>query len=139
MEIGEFFFRIWLNFGDDFKVETWCQELEPTTLQKRSIAEWALDALNERDIHDHFDLDEDKCWQIVGKAFIKGWHNSYDGEYEEDLDIVEYQTCEVPPSYMKWVFGFECEENEPSPNTAERSDEYESPQLFLNFAGDNDV
>lgn len=90
---AEFNFRIYVHpeGGDLAEIETWYQGLRD--LSRRSVEEWAQMSLCDQDFYKLFDLDKTKHWQVVGKAIIRGWW-SFD-EYDEDIDIIEFEKVEV--------------------------------------------
>lgn len=100
---AEFFFRLWVypEDSDPADIETWYQGLDPTTPDhgSLSIAEWARNHLQEEDLHELFDLDKDKYWQVVGKGTIYGSFD-YFGEYDEEFNVIEFQKEEVPEAWF---------------------------------------
>tara|TARA_R110000868_G_scaffold45841_4_gene151811 strand:- start:354 stop:683 length:330 start_codon:yes stop_codon:yes gene_type:complete len=101
--MAEFSFRVWIHpvDGDSADIETWCYELEPTDEKRLSIAEWAKEHLANLDLHNLFELNPDKHWQIIGKATLTGSYD-YQGEYDEELDLIEFQKAEVPDRWYKF-------------------------------------
>lgn len=99
----EFGFRLWVHpkDSDPTEIEVWYSGLESTVPGRGLITDWALESLSNEDHHYLFDLDDDKHWQVVGKGTLHGWYN-YFSEYDEELDIIEYQKQEVPES---WLYG----------------------------------
>ena len=102
----EFSFRIWIHPVDDDSadIETWCYELEPTDEKRRGVAEWAKEHLANLYLHDLFELNPNKHWQVIGKATLTGSYD-YQGEYDEELDLIEFQKAEVPDSWFNNKFG----------------------------------
>lgn len=106
----EFYFRIWI-FNDENSDDIYeDEEVFVYTLDKFSTAatksstEWAKYSLCNEDYFQLFGLDDTKNWQIVGKAVLAGGYVG--NEYDETLDIVEYQKTEVNftvGSYMHYV------------------------------------
>lgn len=96
-----FSFRIWVHpeDGDSADIEVWYQGLEPTDLRKVHIADWARESLWNEDFYRLFDLDRTKHWQVVGKATIRGWYD-YWGEYDEEIDLIEFEKAEVPEEWF---------------------------------------
>ncbi len=90
--------RLWINLNS-VEYETWSYELEPVDIQHRSTAEWALSHLdgnfNREDWLEEFKLDGTKCWQVIFKGSLYDWYDCFD-EYEEEMDILEFQTIEIP-------------------------------------------
>ena len=101
--IVEFSFRIWVppKDGDPAEFEVWFQGLEPTESGKRFVSDWAKESLSYEDLHSLFGLDPTKYWQVVGRGTLQGWWDYY-GEYDEALDITEFDKAEVPDS---WLYG----------------------------------
>lgn len=97
----EFEFRVWVHpeDSDTADIEIWSPELEPTD-GNRSVDEWARESLSYEDLHELFDLDKTKHWQVVGRASIHGWCNAWDGEYDEEIEVVEFKKAEVPDSWF---------------------------------------
>lgn len=98
----EFYFRIWLHpeDGDCPEIEVFCYELVDMGQGSRPVTEWVLDSLRDFDLRDFFDdLDDEKHYQIVGRGNLSGSF-SYDGEYDEDLELLEVQIAEVPESHF---------------------------------------
>lgn len=106
----EFQFRVWAHpmDGDPAAVSVWCHELESTQPGTRFASEWVLESFQECDFHEIFELDEDSHWQIIGKATISGSFD-YFGEYDEDLDIIEYEKVQVPDRFFKGMLPIEGE------------------------------
>lgn len=100
----EFLFRIWIHpeLGDPPEIEVWYHGLEPTESRKGFFSEWARAALCElqSEFWDEFGLDKEKYWQVVGKATLQGRFD-YCGEYDEDLDVIEFDKAEVPDSFWE--------------------------------------
>lgn len=97
----EFLFRVWVHPEDEDPqdVEVFYPELEPLEPGTRLRSEWALDSLQNEDFYDLFDLDKTKHWQVVGKGVVRGSYDYY-GDYDEELEVVEYRKCQVPESYF---------------------------------------
>ena len=98
----QFNFRIWVHpeDGDPPDIEVWWHGLEHTGPDKGFMSDWIHEALTCEDFHHTFDLDTDKHWQVVGKGELTGWYD-YWGEYDESLDVIEYEKAEVPESYYE--------------------------------------
>lgn len=94
---AEFNFRIWIHpeDGDSSDIEIWCHELEPMDRCKRPASEWVREYMENEDLHAAFELDRTKHFQVLGKGKIRGWFD-YWGEYDEEMDIIEFETAEVP-------------------------------------------
>ena len=92
----EFYFRVWVHpvDGDSADVETWFHGLIPTGADDGDAQSWVRDSFCNEDFHDLFELDKEKHWQVVGKGFVRGWHD-YFGEYDEELGVLEFQKKEV--------------------------------------------
>jgi hypothetical protein len=97
----EFEFRAWVHpeDGDPPTVEIWHPELEPTSLKKRSVAEWVRESLYNEDLYALFDLDKSKHWQVVGKGTLRGGYDAF-GEYDEELEVTGYVKAEVPAEWF---------------------------------------
>ncbi len=97
----EFNFRVWVcpKDGDPSNIETWFQGLESTDKNTRTIADWTKESLANYDLYDLFHLDQNKYWQVVGKAVIEGWTDCF-GEYDESIEIIEFEKTEVPKSFF---------------------------------------
>lgn len=100
----EFYFRVWVHpeGGDPAEVEVWYQGLEPTDASKGFASDWISESLYNEDFYALFDLDKTKNWQVVGKGTLKGVYD-YFGEYDEDLNIVEFEKAEVPDWFYRNV------------------------------------
>ena len=100
----EFLFRVWLypEDGDPTEIEVWYHGLEEISETKRSISEWARESFSCEDFRHLFKIENtDKCWQIIGKATIRGWFD-YWGEYDEEIDIIEYEKSLMFDEYAQW-------------------------------------
>lgn len=102
----EFFFRIWIRpskMRTPPEIHIWFHGIEPMEQNGRAASEWAEDVIACEDLYDIFDLDEDKHWQVFGKATL---HGSYDhfGEYSDELDILFSEKAEVPESFYNIVW-----------------------------------
>jgi len=97
----EFKFRIWAHpeDADPPEIEVWFHGLEPTKSGGIFVADWARESLSNEDLHDLFELDKTKHWQIVGTGTLRGWYD-YFGEYDEEFDVVEFVKEEVPEAYF---------------------------------------
>jgi len=98
----EFLFRVWVHpeDGDPPDVEVWWQGLESANHTQRFVSDWVYESFGEYfDFREQFDLDKSKHWQVVGKATIKGSYDSH-LEYDETIDIEEFEKVEVPQSYF---------------------------------------
>ena len=92
-ETVEFCFRIWVMGSDDPPtVETWYQGLERSN--GRYVSDWAREYLDNEDFYKLFELEKGKWYQIIGKATLRGWFD-YWGEYDEEMDLISYEKCEV--------------------------------------------
>lgn len=107
----QFFFRLWLypNDCEPLDIETWVHELDtPWSRNGTSVRNWVSDSVScvfGHGIRKKLGLDGDaigKHWQVIGKAEIQGRvSHSLDGsEYEEELELLEFEKCEVPASYF---------------------------------------
>lgn len=99
-----FGFRAWVYPECDeapATIEVWHRELELTTPKKRRLTEWVLDAFCNENLYDLFELDKSKHWQVVGEGVLSGWHDSYSGEYDEELEVTEYKKAEVPAEWFE--------------------------------------
>ena len=97
----EFSFRVWVHpeDGDPAEIEVWHQGLSPTKYGECSVSEWAEQYLCNEDFNSLFDLDRNKHWQVVGKGMLTG-HFTYDGEYDEEFQVIEFVKGEVPASWF---------------------------------------
>jgi hypothetical protein len=100
-----FSFRVWLQpeGGDPPEIEVWYQGLEPTSDRYRSVTQWCKEALQDHiEWYETFSLDPAKCWQIVGKADLRGWCDN-NGEYEEELTFYDdsIEKAEVPENWFE--------------------------------------
>jgi hypothetical protein len=91
----EFSFRVWVHPEDPADVEVWFQGLETASRESRFVSDWLYESFHDEDFYDLFDLDKTKCWQVVGKAVLRGSYDYY-SEYNEDLTIIEFEKAEVP-------------------------------------------
>ena len=100
----EFSFRIWVHpeLGDPPDIEVWYDGFEPTESRRGFFSEWAHAALCElqSEFWDEFGLDKSKHWQVIGRATLQGRFN-YEGEYDEDLDVIEFDKVEGPDSFWE--------------------------------------
>ena len=102
-----FEFRIWLRPREmcDNEVQVWYYELDPIEPNTRSISDWAYEHITSSicDLHEFFDVDPEKSWQILGKADItNGWEWIPIGdEYDEELNILEVHKLEVPEEWFE--------------------------------------
>jgi hypothetical protein len=99
----EFSFRAWVHpiNGDPPGIEVWYAGLEATEPGKGLVSDWARESLRNEDMHELFELDGEKHWQVVGRCTLHGWFD-YFGEYDEELDLIEYAKAEVPEV---WLYG----------------------------------
>ena len=96
----EFCFRVWAHPEDPADIEVWHHGLEPTVIGKHTyFAEWARESLSNEDFHELFKLDKSKHWQIVGKMTLNGSYD-YFGEYNEEMDLIEFEKAEVPDGWF---------------------------------------
>ena len=97
----EFFFRVWVHpeDGDPPEIEVWYHGLEETNFKKAMVSEWVYEAMTCEDFHEVFKLDKTKHWQVLGTAKIEGWFDYY-GEYDESLEIFDFEKVEVPDSWF---------------------------------------
>lgn len=86
-----FFFRLWLYPHDPPEIETWYQGLEPTEPDKRSVAEWAKEALQYEDLYDRLELNKNHAYQVVGKATIEGDYNPWTQEHDQEINFLEFE------------------------------------------------
>ena len=100
LEMPQFEFRIWIYPEDPPDIETWCYELEPTVSLRIGIAEWARESLQCEDFESLFSIKEGEAWQVIGKGEISGSYDYY-GEYDEMLDVIEFQKEPIPESHLK--------------------------------------
>jgi hypothetical protein len=63
------------------------------------MSEWFQESFSNEDFHDLFRLDKEKCYQVVGKATITGSYDYY-GQYDETVDVDEFQVQEEPEDRM---------------------------------------
>lgn len=102
MKAVEFEFRIWVHpvDGDPPEIQVWYSGLESTKPGEGLISDWAEESLRCEDLHALFNIapDEDKHWQVFGKGRLSGSYD-YQGEYDEEFDLIEYQKEEVPASW----------------------------------------
>lgn len=98
----EFSFRVWVypEDSDPAEFDIWWYGFEPTNPSGRFVTEWVRESFSNEDFHDLFKLDKDKHWQVIGRASLRGWY-SYDGEYDEELEVIEFQKVEVPSQWFK--------------------------------------
>lgn len=98
----EFSFRIWVHpeLEDPPEIEVWYHGLEITKPGNCFCSEWALNALYDLQskFWDIFDLDKTKHWQVFGRAVVAGRFDYY-GEYDEDVDLIEFEKAEVPDGF----------------------------------------
>lgn len=96
----EFGFRVWVypDDGDPADVEVWYQGLESIAPDTCFESDWARECFYNEDFYDIFDLDKTKNWQVVGKFILRG-SRDYFGEYEEELEVIEFEKVEVPESF----------------------------------------
>lgn len=92
-------FRVWVHPADPPVVECWYHGLENTDPKRRLVSEWFQESFANEDFHDLFNLDKDKCYQVVGKATITGTYTG-DGEYDEDVEVDEFRAQEEPEDRM---------------------------------------
>lgn len=91
-------FRVWLRDGEVERVETWCHDFVPLTAGRRSGDEWAAEHLQSVNWFADCNLDPAKDWQILGRGRLVG-ETDYWGDYDEQLDLDEYEAVEVPPGW----------------------------------------
>lgn len=91
---AEFKFRIYVSplDGDPPVIAVWYHGLEVN--RSRTVAEWVYESFQDNDHRQDFELAPDKYWQVVGTARL---HGAYDwqGEYDETIDILEFQKLEM--------------------------------------------
>lgn len=98
---AKFEFRIFLA-PDDHEVQIWCFELIPIEGSFRSKTEWVEEHFNEfleADLYEKLELDKSKCWQVIGRGELVG-EEDYEGGYDEDLYLREWETSEIPQDYF---------------------------------------
>lgn len=99
--IVEFFFRAYVFpfDGDPPEYQVWYPGLETIKEEGRlTITEWVRYLFDNEDLRERFSLDPDKGWQVFGKGRLEGRYDYY-GEYDEEMDILEYQIAELPSWY----------------------------------------
>lgn len=92
-------FRVWVSPSDPPVIECFYFGIENTNPKFSFMSEWFQESFSNEDFHDLFDLDKEKCYQVVGKATITGSYDYY-GEYDETVDIDEFRVQEEPEDRM---------------------------------------
>jgi hypothetical protein len=103
----EFSFRCFVIDGDGIQdIEFWIHELEP--MDRKSypldwVREHVGDFWDEEWLRESCGLSKDGSFQILGKAKLHGWKDSYPSEeWGEEADILEYETAPVPDGWWEW-------------------------------------
>ena len=91
-------FRVWVSPADPPTIEVWYHGLEACKRSDLFVSEWFMDSFSNYDMHDLFSLDKDSHYQVIGKATLTGTYDYY-GEYDEHLDIDEFESCVVPAEF----------------------------------------
>lgn len=102
MTTADFLFRVKFyaeRHDESPDIEVWHHDFEPTEKDDPCTFDWIYEAMQNEDFEDRLKLDTSKCWQIIGKGRIKGSF-SYDGEYDEEIEILEYHKKEFEFPYM---------------------------------------
>ena len=89
-------FRVWVSPADPPSIEVWYHGLEEC--KRGFVSEWFADSFSNYDMHDLFKLTKGRHYQVVGKATLTGTYD-YDGEYDEHLDIDEFESRVVPAEF----------------------------------------
>ena len=95
----EFQFRVWVHPADPPDLAVWWYGLEPTKSNAGFVEDWICEALENVDLHERFELDPEKDWQVIGKGTLNGYYD-YWGEYEDIRNIDEFEKAEVPASFF---------------------------------------
>ncbi len=96
----EFHFRVLLppKETDPPTVAVWYPEFEHHT-SGRSVTEWATSSLQDLDFRSEIEgLEDDKCYEIIGEATIRGMYDIWN-EYDEELIIDNSKHQEIDMGY----------------------------------------
>lgn len=97
MTIGnscEFAFRVLIHPDDPPELTVIVEEEPKLDPRHCTLEEWARLHLDDEEWYERFELDLDKHYRIEGKGRITGSY-SYEGEYDEDFDVLEVSIAEV--------------------------------------------
>lgn len=101
MILSNFEFRLFID-ESDYELQVWVYEFERTEVcDKRTAHDWIMESFFDLvNPYEDFELDKDKAWQVIGKGRISGY-SDYDGDFEENLHLIEFQKQELPSSYFE--------------------------------------
>lgn len=110
----DFLFRVWVYVqdGDSPDIEIWYHGLEKTDPATRFVSDWIAESFENYALRKVFDLDPDKNWQVVGKGKVHVYKDYFYDEYDEQLEIVEFEKQEVTDSYIEYINSFGIDEQE---------------------------
>lgn len=96
MSSAEFYLRCWLHPGDGtIQKEIYHHGFLPIVGEnKRSVEEWVEEHIDLLNLYEEFDLDDEKCWQVIATGSIHGEFD-YWGEYGEEIEFSYVKTLEV--------------------------------------------
>lgn len=117
-ESSRIFGRAWLyGTGDPFEVQIWHHSLEPMTIDRRSIDDWAREhfseCYDEAQLREKFGIPECGAFQVLFKGALEG-SLGHDGEWDEWFDVEEVSHETIPADYLNCVLSNDKEVSEES-------------------------
>ncbi len=103
-QIGEFHARLFVIDGRYVKTKFWSNEMEPMDCRHRSVDEWAEESVTSHFGPECFDIPTEGNYQALVHAKIVGSFD-YQGEYDEDIEVVEVACEQMPDEYADFFRG----------------------------------
>ncbi len=106
--------RLWVSCTDGLQsVEEWVYELYPHIDDKaRPATDWVHEYLHECYSHYHDVLaltnlpkDTEKNLQVLIKGVLRGWGPDHNGEYDEEMEVLECKWQDLPDNYFDIING----------------------------------
>lgn len=103
--------RFWIGKERQLQqIETWSHFLDPMESCRRSLADWALEYLqevsDEDQLEEWFQLDPTKNWQVLLEGTLVGTsHTTPDGdEHDTEFDILSWESAPVSDDFFDAMF-----------------------------------
>lgn len=97
----DFFFRTWLDSDNEtVSVSVWCHATGDRNASSESTESYIEESVRNLDMYQETRLDPTKNWEVIGKGRIRSWF-SFDGEYDETIDLYQLQSVELPDDYFE--------------------------------------
>jgi hypothetical protein len=97
--------RVWVHEFDPPEIqEVWDDELTPIEGGKRPIRDWVKEHLENWCREEYVgtcEIPEDGTHEVLFSGTIRGWYDSYTGEYDEEIDVTESKTQRLPDEWFQ--------------------------------------